>query len=400
MTSPYAKHWDLDPEVVFLNHGSFGGCPRAVLDEQDRIRREMEREPVRFLHREIEGRLDAVRHALGPFLGADPDDLAFVTNATTGVNTVLRGLSFAPGDRILVTNQEYNATRNAAVFAARRAGAEVVVVDIPFPVDDPAKIRDAVLAAVDERVKLLVIDHIVSQTGLILPVQEIVAGCTARGVDVLVDGAHAPGQIELDLDALGAAYYTANCHKWLCTPKGSAILHVRKDRQDRIPPLVISHGANSTRTDRSRFRIEHDWCGTTDPSPWLTVPFALRWFEEQVEGGWPAVRAHNHELVLEGRRLCCAALEIEEPCPGSMLGSLASMPLPPRPARDGAGELNPLGLDPLHVRLFDVHRIEVPVMPWPAPPHRLLRISAQLHNHVDQYRQLADALRAERLTMG
>jgi isopenicillin-N epimerase len=388
-TSRHASHWSLDPGITFLNHGSFGATPRPVLDEQRRWQDRMEREPVLFLHREIEEHLDQARHVLATFLRADPEGIALVQNATTGVNTVLQRLDLEPGDELLVTNQEYNASRNALDFAAHRAGARVVPVAIPFPLRDPGLVVDAVLAAVGPRTRLLLIDQVTSQTGMILPVRELVAALDARGIDTLVDGAHAPGMLDLDLRALGAAYFTGNCHKWLCTPKGSAFLHVRADRRERIRPLLISHGANSKRSDRSRFRIEHDWTGTHDPSPWLCIPAAIAFMGSLFDGGWTGLRAHNRELCLAGRRLVCEAVGVEPPCPDSMIGSLASIPLP-----DGPPGRPPLGLDPLQVALFDEERIELPVMAWPAPPRRLLRISAQVYNDNSQYQHLAAALRS------
>lgn len=386
--SAHRAHWDLDPTVTFLNHGSFGATPRVIREEQQAWQARLEAEPVRFLHRELEEHLDRARHALAGFLRADAEGIAFVQNATTGVNTVLQRIPLAPGDEVLCTDQEYNASRNALVFAAERAGARVVVVPVPFPLEGPQQVVDAVLAGVTDRTRLLLIDHITSQTGMILPVAELVAALDARGIDTLVDGAHAPGQLDLDLTALGAAYYTGNCHKWLCTPKGSAFLHVRADRRDLIRPLVISHGANATRTDRSRFRIEHDWIGTLDPSAWLCIPAALEFMGSLFDGGWEGLRAHNHDLVVRGRTLLLDALGVGAPCPESMLGSLASIPLP-----DGTGtELSPLGLDPLHTALFEQDGIEVPVMPWPHPPRRLLRISAQAYNEPVEYEKLATAL--------
>ncbi len=386
--SPLAAHWDLDPAVTFLNHGSFGACPRVVLEEQSRIRARMEREPVLFLHRELEPLLDAARSAVADLVRADADDIAFVVNATMGVNTVLRSLDLRAGDELLVTDQEYNASRNALDFVATRSGARVVVAQVPFPLRDPGEVLAAVAAKVTPRTRLLLIDLVTSQTGMILPIQDIVRAMAERGVDVLVDGAHAPGMVDLDLDALGAAWFTGNCHKWLCTPKGSAILHVRRDKQAGIRPLVISHGANSGRKDRSRFRIEADWIGTLDPSPWLCIPTALRFLGSLFEGGFDGLRAHNRDLVLYGRRLLCETLGIAPPCPESMIGSLASVPIP-----DGtvAGS-PPLFLDPLHVALFETERIEVPVMNWPKPPHRLLRISAQAHNHRSEYERLVAVL--------
>ena len=387
-TSPHRAHWDLDPTVTFLNHGSFGATPRVIREEQQACQARLEAEPVRFLHRELEGHLDRARHALARFLNADAEGIAFVQNATTGVNTVLQRLALAPGDEVLCTDQEYNASRNALCFAAERAGARVVVVPVPFPIEGPELVVQAVLAGVTERTKLVLIDHVTSQTGMILPVPELVAALDARGIDVLVDGAHAPGQLDLDLTALAAPYYTGNCHKWLCTTKGSAFLHVRADRRDLIRPLSISHGANATRTYRSRFRVEHDWIGTLDPSAWLCIPAAIEFMGSLFEDGWNGLRRHNHDLVVRGRRLLLDALGVAAPCPESMLGSLASLPLP-----DGAGtEISPLGLDPLHTALFEQESIEVPVMPWPRPPHRLVRISAQAYNDPGQYERLAAAL--------
>ncbi|MBI5851792.1 MAG: aminotransferase class V-fold PLP-dependent enzyme [Planctomycetes bacterium] len=385
--SPLAEHWLLDPSITFLNHGSFGACPRAVLDEQSRWRERMEREPVLFLHRESEGLLDEARAVLATFVGADPDDVAFVVNATTGVNTVLRSLELQAGDDLLVTDQEYNACRNALDFVAARRGARVVVAHVPFPLRDPSQVVGAITAAVTPRTRVLLVDLVTSQTGLVMPIERIVAAMQERGIDVLVYGAHAPGMVPLDLERLGAAWFTGNCHKWLCTPKGAAFLWVRRDRQAAIRPLVISHGANSKRTDRSRFRIEADWIGTHDPTPWLCIPQALRFLAGLLPGGIDALRAHNHSLVLDGRTAICRALGIAAPAPESMIGSLASIPLP-----KGLPGEPPLFLDPLQVRLFEGERIEVPVMSLGNPTRRLLRISAQAYNHRDEYARLAAVL--------
>lgn len=381
--------WALDPELVFLNHGSFGACPRVVLEAQHRVRTRMERQPVQFFVRDLEGLLDAARGELADFLHVPTEDLAWVPNATSGVNAVLRSLCLDPGDELLTTDHEYNACRNALDFVADRAGARVVVAPVPFPLAGPDQVLEAILERAGDRTRLALIDHVTSQTGLVLPIEQIVRALAERGIDTLVDGAHGPGMLDLRLDEIGAAYYTGNCHKWLCSPKGAGFLYVRPDRQRDIRPVSISHGANSPRQDRSRFLQEFDWVGTDDPSPMLCVPAALRFMGDLMPGGWPALRAHNRALILDGRRALAEALGISLPCPDAMIGSLAALPLP-----DGSLEppKSAMYADPLQDELLRRWRIEVPVIPWPHVPHRLVRISAQAYNNPGQYRLLAEAL--------
>lgn len=383
--------WPLDPAVTFLNHGSFGSCPLPVLEFQRELRDRMERQPVKFFVRDLEELLDWARIRLAKFLGGKAENLVFVPNATSGVNAVLRSLDFEPGDELLVTDHEYNACRNALDYVAQRTGAKVVVAKIPFPLASAEEIIEAVMGAVTWRTRLALLDHVTSQTGLVLPIEFLVRELNARNVDTLVDGAHAPGMVPLDLHALNAAYYTGNCHKWICAPKGAAFLHVRADRQKDIRPLVISHGANSSRTDRSRFLIEFGWMGTGDPSPALCVPKAIEFVCSLRPGGWDEVMNHNRELALGARRVLCEALRIPLPCPAELIGSLASVPIPDAP--DSKPSNNPLYLDPLQDRLLEEFKIEVPIIPWPAPPKRLLRVSAQLYNSLPQYEQLAGALK-------
>ena len=366
-------NWTLDPSITYLNHGAFGATPREVLDKQAEYREQMEREPVRFFTRELEPLLDAARSSLASFLDADFEGLAFVSNTTAGVNAVLRSLDLDKFDELLVTNHEYNASRNALDYVAGVAGAKVVVVDVPFPIDSSDVVVERVLAAVTERTRLFLIDHITSQTALILPVERLVRELASRGIDTLIDGAHAPGMLPLDLRAIGAAYYTGNLHKWVCAPKGAAFLYVRENRRRTTHPVSISHGANSPRTDRSRFLLEFDWTGTFDPSAWLAVPTALSFINTDL-------MRRNRELALRARDLLCSALSISPPAPDAMLGAMAAVPLPDGPA------------EALQDALFFSHQIEVPVFPWPAPPSRVLRVSAQLYNEVADYEKLAVAL--------
>ena len=377
------EHWILDPNVAFLNHGSFGATPRAVLAVQSALREEMEREPVRFLAREIEPRLDAARAALAEFVGAEADDIAFVPNATTGVNSVLRSLDLDEHDELLVTTHEYTASRNALDFAAVLNGAKVLTAEIPFPIDSPDVVVERVLEKVTERTRLLLIDHITSLTALVFPVERIVAELNARGIDTLIDGAHAPGMLPLDLRAMGVAFYTGNLHKWVSAPKGAAFLFVRPNRRYEVRPAVISHGASAERRDRSRFHLEFDWTGTFDPTAWLSVPAALQFFASIVEGGWPEVMRRNHELALRARDVMCDRLAIPHPAPDSMLGSMAAFPLPP-----ATKPPTPFG-DSLHDELVAAG-FEVPVQNFPRWPQRVLRVSAQLYNDIGEYERLAD----------
>jgi isopenicillin-N epimerase len=387
-----AALWPLDRSIAFLNHGSFGACPAEMLRHQAALRTEMEAEPVRFLSRELDDRLDAARAALAAYVGAETDDVAFVTNATGGVNAILRSLDFATGDEFLTTDHAYGACRNTLDYVAGRTGARVVVATIPFPVRSPDEIVDVVLAKATSRTRLALLDHVTSPTALILPIERLAAELGRRGVETLVDGAHAPGMVPLDLGRLGVTYYSGNCHKWLCAPKGTAFLWVRRDRHAAVRPLTISHGATAVRPGRSRFRLEFDWTGTSDPTGWLTVPRAIEYVGNLVPGGWPAVMARNHALALEARDLLCEAAGTPPPCPDSMVGSLASVRLP-----DGTAPVAWRRPDPLQARLYDDWRIEVPVMSWPVAPRRLIRVSAQLYNGRAQYERLAQALRKELL---
>lgn len=391
-----ARHWGLDPSVVFLNHGSFGATPLRALERQSELRAQMEAEPIRFMVERLEPMLDAARAEVAAFVGCSPDDMAFVHNATMGVNTIVRSLDFSPGDELLTSAHEYNACNNALEYVASRTGARVVKAQIPFPIQSEDQVVSAILDAVTPRTRLVLLSHITSPTALILPVERLVAELNQRGIDTLVDGAHAPGMIDLNVERIGAAYYTGNFHKWACAPKGSAFLWVRKDRQHLVRPLIISHGANSPRQDRSRFRLEADFLGSLDYTAWLATPEAIRAVGELVPGGWPEVRRRNRHTALAARDLLRRQLgpaAAELTAPDSMVGSMAVVALPDR--TEGESPAMPRYMDPLQDRLIDRWGVQVPIVPFPAPPRRWLRISAQLYNAMEEYEYLATALRAE-----
>ena len=388
--SPLRRYWHLTRGIVFLNHGSFGACPKPILNLQAELRRKMEAEPVQFLWRRYEERLEPARAALARFVGARARDLVFVTNATAGVNAVVRSLELERGEELLTTNCDYNACRNVVVEAARRAGAKVVVAEVPFPLHDADEVVAAVLRAVTRRTRLAMIDHITSDTALVIPIVRIIRELEARGVDTLVDGAHAPGMLPLRIDRLNPAYYTGNLHKWVCAPKGAAFLWVREDKQETVQPAVISHGNNRPRPGYSAFQDRFDWCGTFDPSAWFCVGAAIDWLGQRVPGGWTALRARNHALVVRARRLLCERLGIEPPCPESLLGAMATIPLPARfQALPQTGKI-----DVEQLRLYDEFGIEVPFNRIGPKATRCFRISAQIYNTPAEYEYLAGALAA------
>ena len=383
MPSAFAQLWALDPSLTFLNHGSFGACPSAVLDAQAELRSRLERQPLQFLWRDIEAALDKARFRLADFLNADPEGLAFVPNATTGVNSVLRSLDLRDGDELLTTDHAYNACRNALEFVADRSRASVVVATLPFPIRSADQALEAIISRAGPRTRLALVDHVTSPTALVLPVDRIVRELAARGIDTLVDGAHGPGMLPLDLEALGAAWYTGNCHKWLCSPKSAAFLYAAPLRRALTRPVVISHGDRVPRSDRSRFRLEFDWVGTIDPTPYLCVPDAIDFLGGLLDGGLPALMRRNHELAVAARDMLCARLAQPHPAPDDMLGSMVAVPLPDALSRVPAAELQS--------HLLDRHGIEVPVIPW-TDGRSLVRVACQLYNTIEQIELLCDAL--------
>ena len=382
------EHWGLDPNTVFLNHGSFGATPIAVLEEQDRIRRLMERDPVHFVERLSHEMWQDSINELSKFLNADSGGMSFVANATTGVNTILRSLNLSKGDEIIVPDHAYQACRNAIDFVTERSGARTVVIRIPFRIDDESDIIDPIVSAINDKTVLAMIDTVSSPTGIRMPFEKLVGLIQERGVDVLVDAAHGPGIVPLNIRKLNAAYITGNCHKWICTPKGSAFLHIRDDRREGVKPLTIGHGYSSDLPSAEKFRMEFDWTGTRDPSPWLCIPFAISHIGGLINGGWEKIMNKNHEMAIFGRDLLCETLDISPPTPDSMVSSMSSVEFP---WDEDVGPA-PIDGDPIHNTLFDEYRIQVPVISWPNHNRKYLRISAQVYNSKEDYHYLSDSL--------
>ena len=376
MTAPSAEElrpeFLLDPEVAFLNHGSFGACPRPVFERYQAWQRELEHEPVDFLARRLPGLLDAARSALAAYVGCAAQDLAFVQNATTGVNLAARSLALAPDDEVLSTDLEYGACDLAWEWVCRRAGARYVRAPIPLPLTDPNEVVETLFALASERTRVVYVSHVTSTTGLVLPVEAIVALARALDLVTIVDGAHAPAQVPVDLATIGADFYSGNAHKWLSAPKGASFLHVQPEHQDRIDAAIVSWGY----TEGSSFSERIEKQGTRDPAAWLTVPAAIRF---QAERDWDAVRDRSRRLTRSARRDLCGLLGAEPLAPDSMVAQMAAIRLP-RPAPD------------LSERLLTRHRVEIPV---DAPEEDVLRLSVAAYTTRDEIDRLLAALVGE-----
>ena len=371
----------LRDDVAFLNHGSFGACPRPVFAEYQRLQRELEAEPVDFLHthRTLPARLAAARARLAEFLGAARDELVFVPNTTTGLNVVARSLRLEPGDQVLGCDHEYGAMDRMWTFHCRGHGAEYVRAPLPLPLDDPADAVEAVWNRVTDRTRVLFLSQITSPTGVRLPVEPLIERARDRGILTIIDGAHVPGQLDVDLHALGCDAWVGNCHKWLMAPKGAAALYVREGMQESIEPLIVSWGWQSDRPGPSRFVDEQEWTGTHDPSAYLAVPAALDFYAAH---DWPTVRVRCRDLLLEGRERLLALTGLPPLCPPDpWLLQMCAVPLP-----DGTDA-------PAFERaLRREHGVEVPVTTCAG--RTWLRFSIQGYNTAADVERLVTAVAA------
>jgi isopenicillin-N epimerase len=387
--SQYINRWPLlKQDVVYLDHGAFGGCPKDTMDRHNEIRNKIESDPHDFYERHYTSTLQRSKEALASFLHADVRGLVLLPGATHALNVVIKSQMFNPGDEILTTNQAYSSCYSVMDHVAERDGVKLVIAELPFPATSPQQVLESILACVTERTRFAVIDHIPSRTAMILPIKEIVAELESRGIITLVDGAHAPGMIELDVGNINAAYYVGNCHKWMCAPRGIGFLHVREDYCETAKPLVVARSAHAAEaTVHSTLEHTFDWLGTNDASAYLSLPAAIEFLSSVVPGGHRGLIQRNHDLAIEARNLVCSRLGIAPPLPDDMVGSMISIPLPDSIEPPTIGHL------PLQLLLWEKYRIEIPIYAWPAHPKRVLRFSVQAHNSLEQYAWLAEILR-------
>jgi isopenicillin-N epimerase len=383
----YLSHWLLDPEITYLNHGTVGATPRRVLDVQQKLRDEMERQPARFVLRELSGasghhdlahsRLETALEPIADFVGASASDLAFIQNATTGINAVLRSFDFRPGDEILVENLAYGAVARTAQFVAHEHGAVVRPVDLPFPGSRPEAIVQAFLAAAGPRTRVAVVDAITAETALILPVREIAQALRARGVAVLVDAAHAPGAIPVDIPSLGVDWYVANLHKWAFAPRSCAILWAAPERQEGLRPSVTSWGFELG------FRKEFEWIPTHDPTPYLAAPEGIAFLRDL---GIETVQTYIHDLAWQGGHRLAERWGNEVTTPESMIGSMISIPLP--------ASLGTTRAEASALRDALLYEDRIEVAPFSLNGRLFIRIAAQIYNEMADFDRLGDAIEA------
>ncbi len=367
----------LDPDVVFLNHGSFGATPRPVFEKYQWWQRELERQPVEFLGRRFADLMRHAREALAAYVHTDADNLVYVPNATTGLNIVARSLHLNPGDEILTTDHEYGALDRTWRFVCRQTGAVYLPQPIPLPVTTAEDFIERVWAGVTPRTRVLFLSHITSPTALTFPIQALCRRARDAGIISVIDGAHAVGQIPLDMEAIGADFYSSNLHKWLCCPKGSAFLYARPEMQKMVEPLVVSWGYEAEKPSASRFVDEQEWTGTRDIAAYLTTPEAIRFYQEH---HWEDVRLQCHALAQQARERITALTQLPPLSPDSTSWYMQMV----------TAALPPCDHAQFKVRLYDEFHIEVPVIQWQNKPY--LRVSIQAYNTQDDVDRLLHAL--------
>ena len=353
----------LDPEIIFLNHGSFGACAKPVYENLLVWQKKLEEEPVKFFEDIIFDALKKSREALAAYINCSADDLVYFSNPTTAVNAVARSLRLEPGDEVLSTNHIYGALDRSWKYICADKNARFVKAKIPFPIQSKQEFRDCLLSSVTDRTKVIFLSHITSMTAMIFPVEEIIEYAKERNILTIIDGAHVPGHIPLDINKLDADIYTGACHKWMCTPKGVSYLYVKKEFQENVHPLVVSWGWESENPGPSKFLDWHEWQGTRDMSAFLTIPVAIKFLNKH---NWLKLGRRCRKQVVRTRNEFLDMLSIPPPCPDSWLGQMASIPLPIDDA------------DLFKNIILKKYKIQVPVFKW--EDITLLRFSIQFYN--------------------
>ena len=375
------SHWMLSADQIYLNHGSFGARPRAIHAIQEDIRLGNEASPIDALVDQMIEALPVVKQSIASFIGADPDGIGMVQNASEAINSVVRSIEFKADDEIVATTHGYNAVLQLLRYVTHRTGATLHEVPVELPVHEAHGTIESVLKAINDRTRLVLIDHVTSPTALCVDVETVVQHCRQQGIDILVDGAHAPGMLDLAVAELAPTWYVGNLHKWVCAPIGAGFLWTDEPNRDRVHPAIISHGY------LEGYAAEFDWQGTRDMSAWRAVPAVIDWMEDR--WGWAEIRAHNHALA------CWAHAHLLEvwgrepltPVSGELLGSMAALRLPEGPFIDHFADHLALQR---HLR--HDYGIEVPVMEW--GDEWLIRVSAQLYNRPEDYVALGRAVKS------
>jgi len=365
----------LREDVVFLNHGSFGATPKPVFEYYQSLQRQLESQPVAFLGREFEARMQESRSILARYLGTTKENIVYLPNATQAINTVARSLELGPGDQVLTSDHEYGAMDRLWRFLAEKHGFELKYQTIPLPLTSAAETAHAFLAGISRATKVIFLSHITSTTSLLLPVDAICGKARELGILTIIDGAHAPGQIALDLDNLGADFYAGNLHKWLCAPKGSGFLYARPDVQDHLEPFILSWGWESDNPSTSAFIDHHEWQGTRDPAAYLAVPEAIQFFKEN---NWESVQSACHQLAIEVQKTVSELTLIPPLADPEFFLQMVSFFLPP------------LEHETFQKHLYDEYQIEVPIFSWKDKP--VMRVSIQGYNDQSDINALCDAL--------
>ena len=388
MRNDYRQIFPLKRGTIPLNHGSFGKVPLEIIKYRNELADELESLSTIFFTRKSFDLIENSRTVLADFIGVPAKDLVFVKNATTGVNTVINSIPFERGDEIVTTGLIYSSCRNLLELMEEKKGIKVRTARIELFPKDSEEIYEKIVSEITEKTRIIFIDHISSESALIMPVEKIAEYAKEKGIDVLVDGAHAPGMIPLEIEKLGVTYYTGNCHKWICAPKGSAFLYVRPEKQDELTPRIISNHFRKGTTANERFHNSFDWQGTMDYISYACVGKAIELIEISFDGGWPEVMKRNHELVIKGRNIISEKLGLSEWTPDELTGSISTIKLNSKSVID-----EKTGLDVIQLELFDRFGIEALITTIYPTNNRILRLSAALYNCEDDYVKLGDALK-------